>query len=93
MNCRPGDLARIIKSTEGNLDKLVHVKRDSGHRDSGDVWWVAIALADMNCSDGFLKRGGQFHVADSALRPIRDPGEDATDQTLEWLPVPTKELA
>lgn len=27
---------------------------------------------------------------DSALRPIRDPGEDAKDETLEWLPVPAK---
>jgi hypothetical protein len=29
--------------------------------------------------------------ADRRLRPIRDPGEDATDETLLWLPVPTKQ--
>lgn len=28
---------------------------------------------------------------DHRLKPIRDPGEDARDETLEWLPVPSKE--
>ena len=27
-------------------------------------------------------------VADVNLRPIRDPGDDAQDETLSWLPVP-----
>lgn len=25
------------------------------------------------------------------LKPLRDPGDDAKDETLEWLPVPSKE--
>lgn len=34
-----------------------------------------------------LERGRS--VYDGALRPIRDPGEDAQDETLSWLPVPS----
>jgi hypothetical protein len=30
-------------------------------------------------------------VADACLRPIRDPGDDASDETLEWLPVPSRD--
>lgn len=30
-------------------------------------------------------------VADSNLRPIRDPGDDAQDETLSWLPMPSRE--
>lgn len=29
--------------------------------------------------------------ADRNLRPIRDPGDDAQDETLQWLPVPSTE--
>jgi hypothetical protein len=29
---------------------------------------------------------------DHRLRPIRDPGEDARDETLEWLPVPSGDV-
>jgi hypothetical protein len=38
--------------------------------------------------------GGSIDRApDWCLRPIRDPGDDARDQTLDWLQVPTKEHA
>lgn len=30
-------------------------------------------------------------VYDGALRPIRDPGDDAQDETLQWLQVPATE--
>lgn len=32
-------------------------------------------------------------VDDHYLRPIRDPGDDAADETLQWLGVPSKEAA
>ena len=36
---------------------------------------------------------GDMHpyAKDSQLRPIRDPGDDARDETLEWLPVPSRD--
>ena len=34
-----------------------------------------------------LERGRA--VYDGVLRPIRDPGEDAQDETLSWVPVPS----
>lgn len=30
-------------------------------------------------------------LPDKALQPLIDPGDGARDETLEWLPVPTKE--
>lgn len=32
-------------------------------------------------------------IADAVLRPVRDPGNDAQDETLSWLPVPHRETA
>jgi hypothetical protein len=55
----------------------------------GETWVVDKALTYQG-GNGVR----QAHIApDEALRPIRDPGEDARDQTLDWLPVPTKEIA
>lgn len=34
---------------------------------------------------------GLIAIADKNLRPIRDPGDDATDETLTCLPVPSRE--
>lgn len=36
-------------------------------------------------------RGSMRVAPDSYIRPLRDPGEDAQDETLSWLPVPSTE--
>jgi hypothetical protein len=50
---------------------------------------------DVWKTDAFYGPNGDPYgfVLDFQLRPIRDPGDDAQDETLDWLPVPTKELA
>lgn len=92
MNCKPGDMARIVISADGNLDKLVHVESASVKRDGGKHWWIATALQPLRAVHGdTIPAGALMYAADDALRPIRDPGDDARDETLGWLPVPQPE--
>ena len=97
MNCKPGDLAVVVKSWAGNEGRIVRVIRlcqetSKNHNiDSRGIltapepyWVIDQALPDFK---------GTLHktFADSQLRPIRDPGDDASDETLEWLPVPSRD--
>lgn len=97
MNCKPGDLAVVVKSWAGNEGRIVRVIRlcpktsKNPNIDSRGIltapepyWVIDQALPDF---EGTL--GKTF--ADSQLRPIRDPGDDAQDETLSWLPVPSTE--
>ena len=58
--------------------------------------WVCMSLQClfMAYEDGTSQRyrvGEEVHCADRNLRPLRDgPGED---ETLQWCPLPIKELA
>ena len=107
MNCKPGDLAVIVRLRPENshlLGQLVEVVStpprgvfrlpDQRLHDpvSDGSWWVIKFLApvDLKCIRGG-SRSRYAAIQDSALRPIRDPGEDAQDETLSWLPVPEKE--
>lgn len=95
MNCKPGDLAIIIASSAGNEGKIVRCVRllkandywfkPSGQRYADATWEIDRLLPDYA---GHLGNT----IGDSQLRPIRDPSEDAKDETLEWLPVPSKKL-
>lgn len=82
MNCKPGDLAIVTWSETGCLGHIVEVLRPyDGYvfANEGPSWWV-------------MDKGQKMHCCDSCLRPLRDPGEDAQDETLTWLPVPQPEL-
>lgn len=52
------------------------------HRPIKTLWW-----------DGKLHDATYAVCPDNKMRPIRDPGEDATDETLQWLDVPRKVAA
>jgi len=99
MNCKPGDLAVFVRSMAGNEGKIVRcirlatedeLSRTGFNQKDGPVWVVDQA---MNCtSPGVRLPLGK----DRNLRPIRPQPDDAVDETLLWLPVPsekTKELA
>lgn len=111
MNCKPGDIARIVNSAFGNNDKLVRVIEPSplngkpvGTRaiiagnpfrvktPHASFCWVIEAIGSP-----IIKESGVGYrvcpASDSHLRPIRDPGDDAVDETLLRLPAPTKETA
>jgi hypothetical protein len=93
LRCKPGDLAVIVDNDHGQVGHYVHVREQYTGvllRDPG-VWWVCAAHGAIRTVYGFKPAGSLVVIHDSALRPIRDPGEDAQDETLDWLPVPQQE--
>lgn len=80
MNCKPGDLAVVVRAKQ-------------------DPAWIGRILTIVEWSDlvgGWVTRPmpeGYQAVADYCLRPIRDPGDDAVDETLLRQPAPTLEAA
>lgn len=95
LNCKPGDLAVIVGSLPAGaflIGRFVEVLEAADDVPEGAAWWVRIRPI-VNPLTG--EHGGEGVAADCFLRPIRDPGDSAQDQTLAWLPVPstTKETA
>ena len=88
MNCKPGDLVVVVRGMYagefctcirliGHYQPMSFVPGHGFTQHGGPVWEVS---------------GAVFTAAsDLALTPIRDPGDDARDQTLDWLPVPSTE--
>jgi hypothetical protein len=99
MNCKPGDLAIVINTPIGspipngaivtclNFFPGPHLVMDIFGRRGIliDVWAV-----DWN-GKVHGRSGHKLGVSDICLLPIRDPGEDAQDETLSWLPVPHRD--
>lgn len=89
MNCRPGDLAVIVCATSKVerewLGKIVRVlSAIPGYGDEGSVCWSYEGAELVHPLFGRCKG-----IHDWALRPIRPQPDDARDETLDWLPVPT----
>lgn len=94
MNCKPGDLARIVLPylcaemiglhvtvvRAGAEGETVYTRQGEFCENTGPggVGWL--------CEAHFP--GFPCFVGDEYLRPIRDPGDDAQDETLSWKPVP-----
>ena len=104
MNCKPGDLAVVVTDDcgfEENIGLMVIVIKDAGPWpfDSRFHWLCeAIGrpmknmLTDENNmpAEGFCyEKHGEW--PDCCLRPIRPQSDDATDESLLWLPLPKKE--
>lgn len=91
LNCEPRDLAVFVRSDIGNEGRVVRVLRLLTHAEMRAVglgWCVAVWATDTPIPT----RRGPMHVAiDEYIRPLRDPGEDARDESLSWLPVPSRE--
>jgi hypothetical protein len=96
MNCKPGDLAVIVSGVKDtNIGRIVRCVRithfrglrmPDGTLNEGVVWEIDRTLTAWS---------GKRHnfALDKRLRPIRDPGDDATDETLLWVGSPHKETA
>jgi hypothetical protein len=105
MNCKPGDLAYVIRGR--NYGTLVLVGKAFHINASGKTKFGAFTFLGNERSwlcravgrpllDPFAGKVVQFYerpIPDSALRPIRDPGDDAVDETLLRLPAPETETA
>ena len=89
----------------GNLCRVVSLfppgdVRIDGHlimrTDPAPLWLVELMVPALfpgtyeNGRIGFLVTRSAA-MWDSRLKPWRDPGDDAKDETLSWLPVPTRE--
>lgn len=89
MNCKPGDLAVIVRSGQQmNIGRFVRVLRPFAGRP--ESWWVT-SDSELHGAYSSWPPGAEVGQYDSHLRPIRDPGDDAKDETLSWLPVPNRE--
>lgn len=89
MNCEKGDLAILVMCDGSSFGRLVRcvtflgpqrVMRKSGEICSFDCWLIDPPLPD-HANIGMC----QF-APDAWLRPIRDPGDDAVDESKAWLP-------
>lgn len=84
MNCKPGELA-IVAGTDTRrhlLGLIVKVERSEmfmgiPHWRTDPPYWDTDYV--------------EVWFADEDLRPIRDPGTDARDETLSWKPVPKED--
>lgn len=88
MNCKPGDLAYTVAPFwEGGRGQVVTVVREGWRGREGSETWHCVGRIVME--DGYVVDA--WDIDKTALRPIRDPGDEAQDETLSWLPVPTVE--
>ncbi len=88
MNCKPGDLALVVRSSAGNEGKVVTCIRFLGHMPGwkgDDRWELDLALR--------VNAGGSSNTArDADLRPIR-PGSISYEEVrdiYEAPPIPTE---
>lgn len=84
MNCKPGDLAINIWSEPTRpetLGAIVTVVRPYTGNRLPEADWV------------IEWRGNEYAAIDKYLRPIRDPGDDAVDETLLWWIAPKQKEA
>ena len=93
MNCKPGDLAVIVRDdTPENVGKLVLVKeRGSEWEWDPQPHWackalgspvVALVVDDERQPTGFTRLEPEPEIPDADLCPLRHPGDDAVDETL-----------
>ena len=95
MNCKPGDLAVYVagegETLQKNAGRFFDVLRPAEPVNGEASWWVKpVGNAYSKEWGAFVNHEGE--CLDKCLRPIRDPGDGATDETLSWLPVPSKKL-
>lgn len=95
LNCRPGQLAVKVKADPGDeipigaivrcMNVVPEVMLNTGEVVEGD-WNVEFRGSSVKAGTDYL-----WICSDAYLRPIRDT--DGEDETLSWLPSPTKEIA
>lgn len=91
MNCKPGDLAIYVGKQDAVRGYVVKVVRQGAPgSDVPDpvpgVWWEVAPPIPLN---GKKRR----FAADCALLPIRDPGDEATDEMVQLLGNPSEVTA
>lgn len=104
MRCKPGDLAVIVgmpQALSEARDKIVRLTNEPPMAIDGEIFWKLAERVSVVLTGNGTFKGETFWIGESVwfdqlkdenLLPIRDPGEDAKDETLSWLPVPLPQL-
>jgi hypothetical protein len=89
MNCEKDDIAVMVHSefpeNVGTMYRILQLDRWAG----GD--WKCELLTSAMTQEGPANPGEIVWALDADLRPIRNSGEDAKDETLQWKEVPAKQ--
>lgn len=104
MKVKTGDRAWITNSVaRSNIGKLVlvgeYVPPGSLIEVDGELYWtddpafIVESLMGPLVTNPYRKLVLRKPHTAAWLKPQRDPGDDATDETLLWLPSPAKETA
>jgi hypothetical protein len=90
MNCKPGDLAIVVRGmySDENVGKLVRTVRLVPLHDADGPSWEVESLSGFLMHPRVELCGLRGWFEDSRLRPIRDPGDDAQDEMLVLLGKP-----
>jgi hypothetical protein len=92
MNCKPGDLAVVVRTATEVAELRGKIMKRHAPISDGTGWEWGRPAWEFEGAPLITRTGFQVDVTDdSCLRPIRDPGDDARDETLDWLPVPKRE--
>lgn len=98
MNCKPGDLARIVglhPALSEAQDRVVLLANEAPVIQSGEAYWRLtkrvefVLTGNGRCGDTdfYIGEAVWFDMLqDKYLRPIRNPGDDAVDESKAWLP-------
>ena len=88
-----GRFCTVLKLAQNNRVKMPDDHRVYELKGSvGACWLIQYSYPIAIISDlGQVAFSTYDLLWNSRLRPIRDPGPDAVDETLLWLPVPTNE--
>lgn len=87
MRCRPGDMVLLLRANSQPCKQFV------GHILTVGRLSTRFERAWLFDPPLLLEDGSMVSWNDEDLSPIRDPGDDAVDQTLLWKPVPSEVTA
>lgn len=98
MNCKPGDLAVLVGLKPQLIEavgRIVQLKNQPPITINCEPCWELTEPVNFNMRASGTSHGMRFEageavyfdvIRDKHLRPIRDPGDDAEDESLTWLP-------
>lgn len=103
MNCKPGDLAVVVvdEDFKANIGVFVEVIKRVSDIEGFPAWEVR-PLTPVMCwhypgresnTASLTEPGELVDWADCELQPIRDPGEDVTDEMVQLLGKPQEVTA
>lgn len=86
MNCKPGDLAMVVRTKEQGKFLLGLVGEVlCAHADpAGPAWVLRFPHEVTHPATG--ERSTDVAALDAWLRPLRALGDDAVDESVAWLP-------